>query len=47
VRHSQAWVNRLALQRQHAKDGFMHAAQWFFPNKSFERFDTEREFAEG
>jgi hypothetical protein len=42
----QSWVHRFAFQRQHAEDGFMNAAQWFFADKSFERFDAKREFAE-
>src|SRR6266849_4880351 len=31
-------INRLALQRQHTKHSFMHAAQRFFPNEPFEIF---------
>src|SRR6185369_3990429 len=42
---SQPRVNRLALQCQHAKDSFMHSAQRFFANESFECFDAECEFA--
>ena len=32
----EAWINGFAFKGQHAKDSFMHAAQRFFPNESFE-----------
>ena len=35
-------INRLAFQGEHTKYCLMHPAQWFFADKSFERFDTQR-----
>ena len=42
---SQSRINRFAFQGQHAEHSFMYTAQWFFADKSFERFNTKREFA--
>ena len=47
ARPSQPGVHRFAFHGQHAKDGFMHAAQRFLAHKAFQGFDAQGEFAQG
>jgi hypothetical protein len=38
-------INRLAFERQHSKDAFMHAPLQFTADESIEGLDAQREFA--
>src|SRR5687768_10152825 len=42
----QPWVNRLALQRQHAEDALVHPPQRFAPDESGQGLDAQGELAE-
>ena len=44
--HSQPWVDRLALQRQHAEDALVHAIERLVAHEPLERLDAERELAQ-
>ena len=40
---SEAWIDRFALERQHAKDTLVNTSQRFSLNEAFQSFDAERE----
>ncbi len=44
---SEPWIDGLALERQHAEDALIDAAQRLAADEALERLDAEREFANG
>jgi hypothetical protein len=42
---SESGIDWFAFERKDAEDTLVHAAQRFAPDKTFQRFDPESEFA--
>ena len=44
---SETWIDRLALEREHAEHALVDAAQWLAADEALECLDPEGEFAHG
>ncbi len=43
----ESWIDRLALEGEHAKDTFMNSSEWFASDEAFDCFDAERKLTYG